>query len=102
MGVSGNTPATSARHRSSRVSVALTGLRLTAPAKLNLSLAVTGRRADGYHELAGTFVLLELADDLIVHPGKGTLRIHADASWSVPLTPNENLAWRGLVAGLGS
>ena len=37
------------------------GLRLDAPAKLNLSLAITGRRADGLHELAGTFALLELA-----------------------------------------
>jgi 4-diphosphocytidyl-2-C-methyl-D-erythritol kinase len=33
-----------------------------APAKLNLFLHVTGRRADGYHELESLFVLVDLAD----------------------------------------
>src|SRR5688500_19771612 len=40
----------------------VTPLRLEAPAKLNLSLAVVGRRADGFHELVSDMVLLELAD----------------------------------------
>jgi 4-diphosphocytidyl-2-C-methyl-D-erythritol kinase len=35
-----------------------------APAKLNLFLHVTGRRADGYHELQTAFQLIDLADDL--------------------------------------
>ncbi|MEY4033803.1 MAG: hypothetical protein RL492_997 [Verrucomicrobiota bacterium] len=35
-----------------------------APAKLNLSLAVTGRRADGFHELISLVASLELADTL--------------------------------------
>ena len=33
-----------------------------APAKLNLFLHVTGRRADGYHELQTLFQLIDLAD----------------------------------------
>jgi 4-diphosphocytidyl-2-C-methyl-D-erythritol kinase len=33
-----------------------------APAKLNLTLAVTGRRDDGYHSLHSVFVPLTLAD----------------------------------------
>jgi 4-diphosphocytidyl-2-C-methyl-D-erythritol kinase len=37
-------------------------LALPAPAKLNLFLHVTGRRADGYHELQTAYVLIELAD----------------------------------------
>ncbi len=39
-------------------------LRLSAPAKLNLFLHVTARRADGYHELETVFQLLDLADTL--------------------------------------
>jgi len=35
-----------------------------APAKLNLFLHVTGRRADGYHELQTAFQLLDLCDEL--------------------------------------
>jgi 4-diphosphocytidyl-2-C-methyl-D-erythritol kinase len=35
-----------------------------APAKLNLFLHVTGRRADGYHELQTLFQIVDLADEL--------------------------------------
>src|SRR5512132_3545335 len=37
-------------------------LVLPAPAKLNLFLHVTGRRADGYHTLESLFVLLGISD----------------------------------------
>lgn len=43
-------------------------LRLPAPAKLNLFLHVTGRRADGYHELETVFVFLEYGDELRLEP----------------------------------
>ena len=46
-------------------------LRLPAPAKLNLFLRVTGRREDGYHELATAFRFLdapELCDSLTLTP----------------------------------
>jgi len=48
-----------------------------APAKLNLFLHVTGRRADGYHSLQTAFRLIDLADTLRFHPredGQVTLR----------------------------
>lgn len=35
-----------------------------APAKLNLCLHITGRRADGYHELQTIFQLIDLQDEL--------------------------------------
>lgn len=76
-------------------------LRLAAPAKLNLSLRVVGRRADGHHELDSLFVLLELADRLLLLPGCSGLRVEGHADGSVPLG-SDNLAWRGLVAGLGA
>jgi 4-diphosphocytidyl-2-C-methyl-D-erythritol kinase len=41
-------------------------LRAQAPAKVNLALAVTGRRGDGYHSLRSVFVRLALHDELEV------------------------------------
>jgi len=38
--------------------------RWPAPAKLNLFLQVTGRRADGYHDLQTVFQLIDLADEI--------------------------------------
>ena len=40
-----------------------------APAKLNLMLHITGRRADGYHELQTVFQFLDLCDELQFQPG---------------------------------
>ena len=73
-------------------------LRLEAPAKLNLSLRVVGRRDDGLHLLESEMVLLELADRLLLMPGCSGLRLEGAAD-GVP--PDEtNLAWRGFRAGL--
>ncbi|MEM0953155.1 MAG: 4-(cytidine 5'-diphospho)-2-C-methyl-D-erythritol kinase [Pseudomonadota bacterium] len=41
-------------------------LVLTSPAKLNLFLHITGRRADGYHELQTAFQLLDYGDQIRV------------------------------------
>ena len=35
-----------------------------APAKVNLALRITERRADGYHELSSVFLRLDLADEV--------------------------------------
>ena len=75
-------------------------LRLDAPAKLTLGLRVTGRREDGRHTLAGVFVLLELADRLLLMPGCSGLRVEGERASDLPLD-ERNLAWRGLLAGLG-
>ncbi|MDX5377190.1 MAG: 4-(cytidine 5'-diphospho)-2-C-methyl-D-erythritol kinase [Halomonas sp.] len=42
----------------------MTELQLPAPAKLNRMLHITGRRADGYHELQTLFQFLEHGDEL--------------------------------------
>lgn len=77
----------------------MTPLRLEAPAKLNLSLRVTGRRTDGFHELDSRFVLLDLADRLMLLPGCSGFRLEGEGVASLPLDAT-NLAWRGLVAGM--
>ena len=79
----------------------MTTLRIRAPAKLNLWLSVTGRRPDGYHELATEMVLIELADRLLLMPGGTGLRVESPAAWEVPATQQHNLAWQGLLAGTG-
>ncbi|WP_163649922.1 4-(cytidine 5'-diphospho)-2-C-methyl-D-erythritol kinase [Modicisalibacter sp. 'Wilcox'] len=46
----------------------MTSLSLPAPAKLNRLLHITGRRADGYHELQTLFQLLDTGDTLHFTP----------------------------------
>jgi 4-diphosphocytidyl-2-C-methyl-D-erythritol kinase len=41
-----------------------------APAKVNLALHVTGRRADGYHELESLVVFVDVADELEARPAR--------------------------------
>ena len=52
---------------------------VSSPAKLNLFLHITGRRADGYHELQTVFQLVDLCDQLRIEvPGTrpGCLALH--------------------------
>lgn len=86
--------------RAARATAVTTPLRLDAPAKLNLSLRVVGRRPDGHHLLDSVFVLLELADRLLLLPGCSGLRVEGHGAADLPLDA-DNLAWRGLRAGLG-
>ncbi len=55
----------------------MTAVVLKAPAKLTLSLRITGRRADGYHLVDAEMVTLDLADRLIVEPGDGLTVVDA-------------------------
>ncbi len=52
----------------------MTTITLPAPAKINLYLAVTGKRPDGYHTLHSLFCLVDLADTVsidVTHSGMG-------------------------------
>ena len=54
-------------------------LVLPAPAKLNLFLHITGRRADGYHDLQTLFQLLDWGDTLDLRAAAaGTLTLECD------------------------
>jgi len=74
-----------------------------APAKLNLTLAVVGRRPDGFHALHSVMVTLDLADRLALGPAFGPedrLHVVGDGSRPVPdLGPEpENLVRRAIEA----
>ena len=51
----------------------MTSITVNAPAKLNLTLDVLGKRADGYHEVKMVMQSVALADELTLTlgPGKG-------------------------------
>lgn len=77
-----------------------TTLRLEAPAKLNLTLEVTGVEANGYHTLDTLFVWLELHDSLeLTAAGETTLEVRADGvDTSLVTDGEENLVLRALRA----
>ena len=69
-----------------------------APAKLNLTLAVLGRRPDRFHELHSVVVPLALADRLsvAVHPAAAADTLHVTGGDAGPIA--DNLVLRGLAA----
>lgn len=65
---------------------------LTAPAKLTLSLRITGVRADGYHLIDAEMVTLDLADSLEIESGEGVV-----ISGGGDIDSADNLITRALV-----
>lgn len=70
-------------------------ITIKAPAKINLSLDVTGRRANGYHDLRMIMQTIDLYDELTIRkeaePG-----IHFSMNRELPdhIPPEKNLVWR--------
>lgn len=63
--------------------------RVRAPAKINLSLHVVGKREDGYHLLDGLVVFTELGDELAISPAAADrLVIDGPMAEGVPLEGN--------------
>lgn len=59
--------------------------RAFAPAKVNLTLHVTGRRADGYHLLDSLVVFADIGDRIALRTGRGlTLRVTGPMAGGVP------------------
>jgi 4-diphosphocytidyl-2-C-methyl-D-erythritol kinase len=68
-----------------------TSVVIQAPAKLNLTLEVLGRRTDGYHEIRSILTTCSLCDELRVENGHGVV-ITADPGYDtsgLPLAPGE-------------
>ena len=66
-------------------------LQETAPAKINLGLIITGKRADGYHNILSVFQTVGLCDTLRLS-STGSARLTCD-SQDVPAGP-ENLVFK--------
>jgi 4-diphosphocytidyl-2-C-methyl-D-erythritol kinase len=73
---------------------------LVAPAKLTVTLQVTGVRADGYHELDAEMVTLDLADELVLDPAGSGLTVELGPGVRAEGLPGrgQNLVERALEA----
>lgn len=71
----------------------MSSITLPAPAKLNLFLEVTGKRPDGYHELATLFAKTSLADNLHIEAEtaqKEKLQLDICGPFAAQITNDEN------------
>ena len=69
---------------------------IQAPAKLNLTLDVLGRREDGYHDLKMVMQSITLADRLTLRPGRAP-GIQVSSSFHFLPTGEKNLAGKAAV-----
>ena len=70
-------------------------IEVPAPAKLTLTLRITGTRDDGYHLLDADMVSLDLADVLTIDPDGHGITVSGPYADGVP-TDAGNLIWRAL------
>ena len=71
--------------------------RILAPAKLNLSLAITGRRGDGYLLLRSRAAFADWGDELWISPARGfSLELAGEFAGDIddPLDTTLHKAWR--------
>jgi 4-diphosphocytidyl-2-C-methyl-D-erythritol kinase len=67
---------------------------VTAPAKINVHLAVGGLRPDGFHDLSTVFHAIDLHDTVLAAPASG-LALRLDGPEAAGLrSDHTNLAWR--------
>ena len=62
---------------------------LRTPAKLNWTLKVHGRRADGFHVLESWFVAADLCDELLATPTRGASSLQVDGPFAVGVPEDE-------------
>jgi len=71
-------------------------VELTAPAKLTLTLRITGRRDDGYHLIDAEMVMLDFGDSLVVDPASDGLKVvESGKGLAIPIG-SDNLVSRAL------
>ncbi|HUS14865.1 MAG TPA: 4-(cytidine 5'-diphospho)-2-C-methyl-D-erythritol kinase [Chloroflexia bacterium] len=67
---------------------------MTAPAKINLTLEILGRRKDGYHNLTSVMQTITLADTLLFAPRADGQIVVDCADPGLARSPQDNLVWR--------
>ncbi len=70
-------------------------MRLLSSAKLNLTLEITGKHANGYHELNSLFSFLDLADVVEIRPSS-TPQINFNGPFASLVDPQENTLTQAL------
>jgi 4-diphosphocytidyl-2-C-methyl-D-erythritol kinase len=73
-------------------------LELVAPAKLNLTLEVLGRRPDRYHEIASVMQTIDLADRVVLEAADRLTLELAGVTAGLPEDATANLAYRAAIA----
>ncbi len=74
-------------------------MRVLCPAKLNLVLAVLGKRPDGFHELDTVMCRVDLCDELELAPAEDGISLEVAGPADVP-RDESNLAWAAAKAYL--
>jgi 4-diphosphocytidyl-2-C-methyl-D-erythritol kinase len=70
------------------------GLLILAPAKINLSLLVAGKRPDGYHEIETIMAKVDFFDEILIrHSRKAGIELICEGSQWAP-SGRENLVYR--------
>lgn len=67
------------------------GLRVLAPAKINLTLEILGRRDDGYHDLDTVMTAIDLADTVRLRPA-GALDVRLSGRYAPAVEGDRELA----------
>jgi len=74
-------------------------LQVAAPAKLNLTFEVLGKRDDGYHEVMSLMQTIDLADTVLLDRSESlTLEVTGERVSGVPEEAKDNLAFRAALA----
>lgn len=72
-----------------------TSVTVKAPAKINLTLDVTGRRSDGYHDLRMIMQTIDICDEITIeHIEEETIQLSMNRELPDGLAPEQNLVFR--------
>ena len=69
------------------------GLLVRAPAKINLSLLIAGKRPDGFHEIETVMAKVDWFDEILIQPAKAGIEFACEGPCWAP-NDETNLVYR--------